>query len=112
MSSGQVYEISSRFDEFIGDIKRWTMSHDFFLAYPEQIGDIPVYTSTPNWVSATTQLALGRPARRESLATSSSSFGASPMAGTRHEQEGAVITPESTDSFWDAFMTTHDFRVM
>lgn len=87
------------------------MSQDFFLAYPEQTGDIPVYNSGPNWVSATTQIGLGRLPRLESPGTSSPSLAACLGDETRLEHEEVVVTPDS-DTIWDIVMAGYDFGIM
>jgi len=52
LETGQ-YQISSQFDERIGDINAWTMSNEIFKKWPEFYSDIPAYNHIPSSVSNT-----------------------------------------------------------
>lgn len=71
MTSGKTYRVSSYFDECLRDLKRWTLSPDFFVSYPELLSDIPAFSTAPRGTSSRTQLQLGQGNGREDSAESS-----------------------------------------
>lgn len=111
MTSGKTYRVSSYFDECLGDLKRWTLSPDFFVSYPELLSDIPAYSSAPRGTSTRTQLQLAHRNGREDSEESSPGTWATLPHTDAHEHDMTMYHGLNHDNDWDALLMDSNWHL-